>query len=95
MNCGTASGQKAIRMHSRNTVSTTCIAMFGEGGKFFGKFFLFLPKDVAMPGKNIHFCYAADAGNLFPASAASANTKEYSLGNFISRKTLFGIEKAA
>lgn len=55
MNCGTASGHKAIRMHSRNTVSTTCIAMFGEGGKFFGKFFLFLPKDVAMPGKKHTF----------------------------------------
>lgn len=95
MNCGTASGHKAIRMHSRNTVSTTCIAMFGEGGKFFGKFFLSYQKTWQCREKNIHFCYAADAGNLFPASAASANTKEYSLGNFISRKTLFGIEKAA
>ena len=62
---------------------------------FSGNFSFSYQKTWQCREKNIHFCYAADAGNLFPASAASANTKEYSLGNFISRKTLFGIEKAA
>lgn len=48
-----------------------------------------------MPGKKHTFLLRGGRRDLFPASAASANTKEYSLGNFISRKTLFGIEKAA
>ena len=78
MNCGTASGHKADRMHSRNTVSTTCIAMFEKEENFSENFSFFLPKDVAMPGKNISVTRRTP--NLFPASAASANTKSTVLG---------------
>lgn len=95
MNCDTASGQKSIGDTVRSTGSTSESRRSEKEGKISENFLFSHQNTWQCREKNIHFYYAADAGNLFSVSAASSNTKEYSLGNFISRKTLFGIEKAA
>lgn len=96
MNCGTASGQKAIGETLSAISAAHHESRYSEKVEnFSGNFSFSYQKTWQCWEKNIHFCYAEDTGNLFPVSSASANTKEYSLGNFISRKTLFSIEKAA